>query len=69
MIISELENGEQLACSSNWDSGTHLGFSMVREKKGEYGGQSLDKYLSKDQIAGLEMILLTYAKMYIEDNT
>jgi len=69
MIISKLDNGNELSCRSNYDSGTHLGFSISLREEGEYTGKSLDKVLTKDQIKGLEAMLLAYTLMYIEDNS
>lgn len=57
MLNIKLTEETTLCVSSEWDSGTHLGFKANVHEKGEYAGKSLDKVLSKSQILEIEALI------------
>lgn len=67
MISSKLSDANTLTVSSSYDSGVHTGFHLGLQKDGEYTVTTLDKILSKEQILGLEAMLLATAKMYLKE--
>lgn len=68
MITRKLSSTQNLCVSSSWDTGTHTGLHVGVSGEMGYDCTSLDKVLSKEQINGLEAIVLHYVGMYIEDN-
>jgi len=58
-----------LTVSSNYDSCTHRGFQAYTNDIDSWtNSKSLDKVLTKDQIAGVEAILLSAISGCIKDN-
>jgi len=67
MVSIKLPSQQHLTVSSSYDSGTHTGFHVGLQKEGEYTSTTLNRVLSKEQIRGLEAVLLATTKMYLEE--
>lgn len=68
MISRKINKLRTLTVGSDYDSGRHLGFKVLSQGEHWADTQSLDEFLSKNQIEGLEAVILATTQMYIEEN-
>lgn len=58
MLEAKIDEHNSLIVYSEWDSGTHKCFKALIHRKGEYCGETLNQYLTKEQIQEIELTIM-----------